>query len=342
MCGRPFCFGCEGDKFAIRARGGKSGVLISPILVNCISMNLYIIANPVAGRGKARRLTSSLLTQFRQKGASINFEWTAMPGHGRTLARATSRTVDAVVAVGGDGTAHEVARGLLDSGLSIPLAIAPFGSGNDYARALNLPRQPDRVAATVLAGRHRSIDYGTVAWEGEDSAGEDIFLNALGCGFDAFVAREVRHETRLRGQLRYLAAALKSLRVWQNPEVLVTWEDDAGVTARWNDHVLLCTTGIGASSGGGFLLTPQALLDDGLLDVCIARQMPLTRILQVLPMAMRGRHIDAPEVTYVRACSIRIRADAGVPVHVDGEVIPADVHTLSARVVPAGLTVVCP
>lgn len=299
-------------------------------------MRFYFIANPAAGRGRARRLTHDLIRELRACGGRVILKWTEAPGHARDLAR-RERDVDAVVAVGGDGTVHEVANGILDADADVPLGVAPFGSGNDFARAIRMPRHPRAVARSLAAMNARRIDVGQAAWKGVGGDGTEAFVNAMGCGFDAFVASEVVNTRRMQGHLRYLATVFRCLRKWDFPSVRI--RHSSGESRVWRDPLLLCTTGIGTSSGGGFLLTPEADPADGLFDVCIAREMPLHRILQVLPLALMGRHLGAREVTYVQADRLVLTSSTPLPVHLDGEVITRMATQVEARIVPAALQV---
>lgn len=301
-------------------------------------MRFFLIANPVAGRGKARARTRAFLEELRRSGIRPVLKWTEAPGHARELGAQQHGDFDAILAVGGDGTAHEVAAGIIESKARIPLGVVPFGSGNDFARLLGMPKDIRLIVQSLAQVREANFDYGTVEWQAAAAAGRDIFVNAVGCGFDAFVADEVKYATFLKGHLRYLATVMRSLGRWQNPVAHVDSGVD-GEARRWKGPLLLCTAAIGISSGGGFLLTPRATPTDALFDVCIARSMPLRRILQVLPLALAGRHIGAPEVSYFRAGSISLACPAGVPIHLDGEVIPHKVLELTARIVPGGLRV---
>ncbi|MFW5955239.1 MAG: diacylglycerol/lipid kinase family protein [Rhodothermales bacterium] len=303
-------------------------------------MRLFLIANPIAGHGKTRRLIHSFISELRSSGATVAFRWTEYPGHARELAK-EGAGFDAIVAVGGDGTVHEVAAGIIVAGISVPLGVAPFGSGNDFARVVRMHGPAEAIARSLLENRVHRIDYGIIDWTALDgTSATDTFVNAAGCGFDALVAREVINTRRWRGHLRYLATVLRCLRLWTNPVVTVEWwpSTDEGETS-WRGRLLLCTAGNGTSSGGGFLLTPRARSDDGQLDVCKAEAMPLVRILQVLPLALRGSHLRAPEVSSFRTFGIRLHCAEGIPVHLDGEVIPHLVSQLSIRTVESGISV---
>lgn len=262
--------------------------------------------------------------------------WTGRAGHARKLAR-TIRDVDAVVAVGGDGTIQEVAAGLLDRGMPVPMGIVPYGSGNDLARSLGLPRRPVEIVDMLMRMQEHRIDYGAATWHSNDRQGSGIFVNALGCGFDGLVASEVAR-SGIRGKARYLPAIFRSLSKWASAAATIQIMSDRGLVV-WENELLLCTAANGRTTGGGILLTPEAMLDDGRFDICIARTMPLGRIVRLLPAAMRGRHLDLPEVTYLKAPELRLTTSGPMNLHLDGEVASTNVTQLEVRIVPKGLRV---
>jgi diacylglycerol kinase (ATP) len=271
------------------------------------------------------------------KGAGIDLEiaLTTRAGDARSLAAAAD--VDAVIVVGGDGSVHEVASGLIAGRSRAALGIIPAGSGNDFARALGLRGGLSTVVSMLSVARPVLVDHGRVTWHSETLSGESIFFNAVGCGFDAYVADRARMVRHLRGYPRYLVAALRSLRTWTSPEASITCDGFS-----WHGDMLLCTVGNGVSSGGGFMLTPRAAVDDGRLDMCLARDMPVGRILVVLPRALVGSHLSAPEISYKTLRTVDMEFGRGIPVHVDGEIVSADVRKVSVEIVRGGLNVLRP
>ena len=256
-----------------------------------------------------------------------------------------------MIAVGGDGTVQEVVRGLL--GTDAVFGIVPFGTGNDLAHAIGMPtRVPDALRALARAREHgaRPLDVGRVRWtEDGTTIHERHFVNCLGTGFDALVAAEVLRYKRLGGRAAYLAAVLRALRLWKRREIhvevrLAAPGTDAPFGLPDSGRVLhsgpffLCEIGNGHSVGGGFLLTPDAVPDDGALDVCLARPLSLRRMARVLPLAMRAAHTEEPEVTIARAPRIAVRATSGaLPIQADGEAVAAGARALDAEVLPGAL-----
>jgi YegS/Rv2252/BmrU family lipid kinase len=291
-------------------------------------MDTVFLVNPRAGRGRGERIARELPALLAARGAKTDVRITEAPRDAVRLAReAAAAGTSLVVAVGGDGTAHEVVNGI--AGSRATLALIPVGSGNDLALALGLPSELDAALDVALSGAEKAIDLARFddAW----------FANSLGLGFEAQVTIESRSITRLRGFAIYLAAVLRALAHLRCPQLLIR-ADDRVLEGR---KLLVCI-GNGPRVGGGFYLTPDAANDDGLLDVCIVEGMGRWRVLRTLPKAIRGAHVADPRITMLRARSIEIESDEGFPFHADGEVIDAARRRLSVRVVPGALKVRVP
>lgn len=229
---------------------------------------------------------------------------------------------DGVIAVGGDGTLHEVVQGLdLERH---KLGIVPRGSGNDFAWMNQWPTDLDACADRIAAGGERRIDLGL--WNG------GRFHTSIGVGFEAQVNWESRSIKHLRGTAIYLAAlgrTLSDLRVYP---VRIEWDAEA-----WEGDMLLASIGNGRRVGGAFLLTPAARNDDGLLDICFAPRVSLMRLLAILPRTFRGTHVRMRPVQVERGARIAIVSEKGFPVHVDGEMIGLDIRRLDLTVSPGAL-----
>lgn len=298
-------------------------------------MTYTFILNPTARAGRTGRLEVDLAQWAAAGGLDAQIARTAAPGHAAALARAAAEAGRAVVAVGGDGTVHEVACGLIAAGAPTPLGVIPCGTGNDFAKLTGLPRRPQQAVAALATAVPRAFDYGVVAWAGEDGAGERPFVNAVGAGLDGAVAAAVGRYKHLPGMTGYLVAALEGLRRWHAPVARVVTDDGL----LYEGPLLLTTVANGRSSGGHFLLTPHAAADDGRLDVCCIRDLPFRRVASLIPRVVVGRHGAAPEVNMRQATVVTLAAEAPLPLHADGEVLAAAARTVTARVVPGGLRV---
>jgi YegS/Rv2252/BmrU family lipid kinase len=296
---------------------------------------IKFIVNPVSGNGRTSKILPRLIAIAEKLGVHFDLQVTQAPQHATELADDPSDDFDVMVAVGGDGTVNEVAAGALKSKKT--MAVIPTGTGNDFARALG--RLANRVSSGkslsdhlrgVMKGKVRSIDVGSVQMDNK----EFLFVNGVGVGFDAEVARATQSIHRFQGISKYLLAVVKTLSKYKSSFMEIELDDRA-----IEQKTFLVAIGNGISSGGGFLLTPDAVLDDGFLDACIVSDVSVPTVLQVLPRVLNGSHVKHPKVLMARAKRIVIRSDTPVAIHRDGEVRLANVDGLSVRIMPDSLKI---
>ena len=306
-------------------------------------MHYTAILNPAAGHGRAGQHRAQVEAALRSAGLACSLWCSEAPGHAVALARQAAAQSDAVIAVGGDGTIQEVVRGLLASEDTAHLGVLPQGTGNDFVKMLGMPTGLKAAARALATARPRAVDYGTIQWVDHDGTHEQVFVNAVGIGFDAHAAHVANQLKHWPGLLGYLIAVLRTLWRWESPAVSITATLPSGQRGTlFEGSLLLATAGNGVSSGGMFLLTPHASITDGLLDVCIVSHASTGRVLRMVPRVLRGRHEQAREVRTVRVRRLALSAETGLPVHADGEALARAAHTLSVRVCPGGLSVLYP
>ncbi len=308
-------------------------------------MRFAFVLNPAARSGRAARDADRVLAGARALGLDASLHLTDRPRHATDLARGLAERHDVVVAVGGDGTVQEVAAGLVGTGAT--LGVLPLGTGNDLAHALGMPTRLPSALAALASGAPCAMDLGRVRWtEPGGEMRERIFANSVGVGFDALVASQVPRYKRLGGRAAYLAATLGSLSLWRRRDLAIEVrthvpEASPGEVASevlYEGPFFLCEVGNGPSVGGGVLLTPEAVLDNGVLDLCLARAVGPVRIARLLPRAVRGTHTGAPEVVMGRAPRITLRATRGtLPVHADGEPVSAGAAVVELEVLPGAI-----
>ncbi len=267
---------------------------------------LNLIFNPIAGRGRAAAALAQARTYLDAQGVAYRVLTTEGPGHATELAASTPEEA-VVVAVGGDGTTHEVAKACINAPRT--LGLLPVGSGDDFAFALGIQRG-DLAGALdrLLHGDTRRVDTGTVNGE--------PFINAAGVGFDADVARRVVDAPRpLRGLAAYLWGVMAALGALDPAPVEVSVD---GQTV-YRGRSLLVSTQLGPRTGGSFLFAPAASLDDGTFDVLVAGDLGRAGTLALLPKVMRGAHLGHPKVHAFRGQRVRLSWERAQPGHVDGE-----------------------
>ena len=284
---------------------------------------IKFIVNPVSGNGRSRRVLPKLVGVAKKLGVNFDLQFTQAPEHATEIAKDQSGDFDVMVAVGGDGTVNEVAAGVI-KGEKV-MGVIPTGTGNDFAHAIGRLRTLHDYLKRIAYGRIKTIDVGNIRIDNNDL----LFVNGLGIGFDAEVARESLSVHRLRGITRYLYALLKTLSKYKSPNMRI--EIDGRVI---DGKTFLIAVGNGTSAGGGFLLTPAASLDDGLLDTCIVSDVSIKRVLQVLPSVLNGTHAKHPEVTMIKTGSMKIESDIPVTLHRDGEIPPSKTSRMEIKVVP--------
>jgi diacylglycerol kinase (ATP) len=296
------------------------------------------VMNPMAAKGAAKKIDTIVERLLPGFGSTYEIVRTERPGHATEIAREAQSRV--VVAVGGDGTINEVVNGLVATGKV--LGIIPAGSGNDFIKSAGIPKDILKSIGILRSAKARQIDLGTVAC-GTQQAGsmnyapKRYFVNGVGIGFDGQVAWRVSQSKHLRGTLAYFVAVLKTLNNYDSPEFSIALDDVVS-----KGRKLLLATGNGKCAGGGFYLTPEAAIDDGWLDTCAIEDVPVRRILRLIPAVMSGKPLSHPAVSYARAKKIRVESPQKFYVHADGEVVGHNVSGVVMEVVPRGVDLLAP
>jgi YegS/Rv2252/BmrU family lipid kinase len=282
------------------------------------------IVNPAAGRGAGAKLASTFAAEMARAGLSVDVVMTPAPGEAARLASSgVEDGYERVIAVGGDGTANEVANGLV--GTDVALALYPIGSGNDFSRALGYPRKRDRLAAFLASASERRIDVGEVNGR--------IFLNTAGVGIDGHVVERIIASSRVVGPtLGYLVGSIVSIATYRPREMRMRID----AVSRAGKHLLVVAAN-GTHFGSGMHVAPDAKLDDGQLDIVVAGDLGRWPSLVALAKLYRGTHVDGRTVLAFRATSLDVELDAPQPTQLDGEASRAS--ALRIRVRPRALTV---
>ncbi len=276
-------------------------------------MNLLIIFNPKAAFGRSVSKMSAISSHFKRAGLKADFIPTEHAGHGSELVANTDLSgYDGVVAAGGDGTVFEVLNGLyrLQKSARIPLGLLPIGTGNAFARDLGLAPAAWQDAIELLRHGHtRWVDVGHV-----QSAGDDYyFLNILGTGFTVDAGQTAK-KLKFIGNAAYTVATLwRALTMQSYPLVI---ELDGRELQQENIFVTISNT---RYTGTHFLIAPDAVIDDGLLDVVLLEALPRHRLLKLFPTIYDGRHVEHKEISTHRVSSVFIRSPTDMLMAPDGE-----------------------
>lgn len=286
-----------------------------------------VVLNPMAGRGRGRRSAQRIKDLLSARRLDYTL-WTAQrAGEAGALARqAVDQGAAVVVAAGGDGTLNEALNGIFGSPAS--LGILPLGTGNDFARHVGIPADLDQAVEVLTSGTHRRVDVG--------ECNGRYFLNIAGCGFDAVVAERVNAGYRmLHGTPAYLAAVAQSLASYRPAHMVIQADQE-----RLESDVMLCSIANTQSYGGGMRIAPGASIEDGLLDVCVVRQVGRLEFLRAFPRVFRGTHVGHPKFAHFTAHSVTIQSDVPLPVLIDGEVVGTT--PVVARIHPAAIEMILP
>jgi len=299
-----------------------------------------VVVNPAAGRGRTRRAWPQVAAALAAEGLRFELAQTRAAGEAALLAESAAG-YPAVIAVGGDGTVHEVVNGLmrLPQARRPALGVLPLGSGDDYAKMVP-PRAPGAARPRwqdalqrMLRGAARAHDVGVMRNEQE---GERYFANGMDVGFGAHVAHNFSVLPRwLPGLGGYLVAIGRTLLRYPSLELNLQLDDGAPVAQRSTITAVMN----GRCFGGSFWACPAASADEGLLDVLIAEEVSRAQILRLVPKLMRGRHVGEPVLRLVRARRVRIESETPLPVEADGELPWRAVRRLEIGVLPGALRV---
>ncbi len=299
-----------------------------------------LLFNPVADHGRSGQKASDLRAIVEEMGGA-DWRGTEYPAHAIELAAAAGdQGYQTVVALGGDGTVHEVVNGLM----RVPperrprLGLVPLGSGNDFAggNALADTENSQVAIRRAFSAGERAVDLALIR---DGNGRSEYFDNTVGIGFDAAVNIRTRKMKRIHGFPMYLTATLQCIvRNFDAPHMRVSY--DGGTL---DQRMLMLTVGNGPREGGGFITTPDSKIDDGCLEFVTVDQVSQIRMLQLVPAFMAARQGAERDVHLMRTTKLTIDADRALPIHIDGELFApyeADVRHVAIEVVPGALRVV--
>jgi diacylglycerol kinase (ATP) len=295
------------------------------------------VVNPSAGTGGAAVLIP-LAAQLREAGAGLQVEYSRGLTHARELARRAAERGDVVLGVGGDGMIGCVGGALV--GTDAIFGIVPAGRGNDFARQLGLPTDAAGLARVLLRGEPRRVDVidvvpGDLGAAGPARPDQVTGLAVLGsvyAGVDAVANRNANRSRLLRGRASYTFGAVRAVSTWRPVEYRITV--DGLPYERRAYTVVAANSGF---YGSGRHIAPDALVDDGLLDVVIIRHAPRRLFFTMMRELEDGSHVRRPQVEVLRGREVRIEADRELPYGADGEV--PGVLPVTTRILPAALNV---
>lgn len=275
--------------------------------------------------------------ELHAAGVALDVEFTKDAHDGERIAReAVLSGRRRLLVAGGDGSVHDVVNGIMSAGpvhAEVTLAVAPLGTGNDWARSLGMDLPAEKVAAAIAAGRTMQHDVGVIDFLEMDPPRRRWFINVAGAGFDAHViSRLPRH---VSSPLAYLWGTLNGLMTYRAPRFVI---QTGGRVI--DQHLLVAFVANAQACGNGMRVAPAAQVDDGLLDLLTIGQVGWLRALFKISRLYRGTILDDPIVNHVRARTVHIDAEPKAAVEAEGQIVGRTPAAFS--VLPGPLRVVVP
>jgi diacylglycerol kinase (ATP) len=286
-------------------------------------MRARLIVNPASGRDRAAALLPLITARLRSLVTDLDITMTVdAEDAARAAARAVDERADALYVAGGDGTINAALRGLFTTGsgsCTLPVGVIPLGTGNDAAKALGLGEDPEGALSELLETRLVDVDIGTL--------NDRPFVNTSAGGFVADVSEVVTEGLKdVTGKLAYLIGGARALLGSEPFTTRLTLPAEGQATRReWTGEIELQMFAICNSPfiGGGYPIAPAAVIDDGLLEVVLVKQMPVVEFIFVLQSIAAGEHLGDERVQHFRATAFDLEFDRVVRVNTDGELLQA-------------------
>jgi YegS/Rv2252/BmrU family lipid kinase len=288
-------------------------------------MPLTLLVNPASAGGKTMKLLPRVEQALDARRAVFRVQRTKGLEHGAEQALRAIEAGELPVAMSGDGLLGAIGGAM--AGMETPLGIIPGGRGNDLARVLGIPSEPEQAVEALFAGHSRRIDVGEVNGK--------RFLGIASVGFDSEANRRADETSFLRGALVYSYAALRTLLTWKPARFTIRVDEERLRLSGYSVSVANSK-----AIGGGMYVAPDAELDDGEFDIVTVGEVGKLRFLGNLPKVFKGTHVEKDEVRVFRAPHLELSASKPFPVYADGEHL-TDLPA-SLRVLPHALTVLVP
>lgn len=272
-------------------------------------MKHLFVVNPIAGKGKTLNYIPAINAYFEKSNEEYEIEITKYPGHATIIASEYSSKGDyRIYSIGGDGTLNEVLNGMAGSNSS--LAVVPSGSGNDFIKSVSDCSYLGECLSKTINGDTHLIDIAKV--------NNRYYINIASLGFDGQVAHSAGFFKKLplvSGQLAYILGILSTILMCKKNTLEI---DIDGLSMKYD--TLLIAIGNGKYYGGGMLALPEARIDDGLLEICLAERMSRIKIFHLFPKYIKGLHASIKGVHFFKGKRIEIKSNAPIAMNTDGEI----------------------
>ena len=284
---------------------------------------ITIISNPISGKGESLNVAIKMHKILKLNGFEVKIKNTRGQGDAKTLAsEAVQDGAESIIGCGGDGTIHEIINGIstINPKHSKPkLGIIPTGRCNNLAKELKLDNNLNKLSQLIINSQYNAIDLGKV--------NETLFATVAALGFDSKVAEYVdngNHPKFLTGTLSYLYGIFAVLFKFNCPKVSIR-----GDFGSYTGNIFLVASGNTPDYGGDFKITPNAKIDDGILNICIVKNISKIKALFLLPRVFFGTHVKHPKAIYEPSKSLSISSENTISIWADGEYVGTTPATIS-------------
>jgi YegS/Rv2252/BmrU family lipid kinase len=301
-----------------------------------MSVRYTFIFNPAADKGRAAGKADTIRRSIDLMEDDSSMEMTRFAGHAGDIARQAAREGSTLIACGGDGTLNEVVNAV--AGMPVKVGILPVGSANDFLKTFQPSRKNHEEQIRGLSGAaSRKVDLGLVDFNGKQSR---YFINSIGIGFTGRIAMTVKSTPWLRGELSYAWALISVLLGYSSVKMHIKLNTADGVV-ELDEPVFAFSVSNGKVEGGKFRISPEADPYDGLLDVCILRDIPKWRFPGYVLKYLKGSQIHDPLVLYCKATSVEVYMPESDVMHMDGEVIERAGGSIGITARPRAVEILC-
>jgi YegS/Rv2252/BmrU family lipid kinase len=299
-----------------------------------------LILNPMADLGRAWKTANDLRPIAQEFKGELSWSGTVYPTHATELAKqAAEEGYDIIVAMGGDGTVHEVVNGLMQ----VPadkrpiLGVVPIGSGNDFSYSMGITTKSAQALAHALKAENiQTVDVGSIT---DEHGRKEYFDNTIGIGFDAVVTIRSHRLPIVKGFLMYLTAVIQTI-IMNHKAAKMQIQTEA---QKWEENVIMLTLCNGPREGGGFMLSPQSKNNDGKMEFVTVTKVSRATMFRLVPEFLKGTHMRFKQIRMGEFKTLNISSDLPLYIHADGEIFTSfgsNLRKASFEIVPGALRVV--
>jgi YegS/Rv2252/BmrU family lipid kinase len=289
-------------------------------------MSSLFILNPTSGNNNGKKIYPKLEVLLKESEMDWELVLTDYQEHAISLAeQGVKDNFKKIIAVGGDGTLHHVVNGVIEGGgKDVKVGILSIGNGNDYVRAIPVPKKLDEALKVFQEGHSVSVPTGKIDFldEGESRS----YINNSTFGVAANIAKSSYTEAKwLKGKKKYVWLALKEIRRWKNVDVKMILDGEEREI-----NFVLSSVGLGQATGAGLNIFPgETPLDKEEFSVLIARDLGKFQMLRLLAKLPKGKHVGHPKVDFLKAKTIEFSSENKMPVEADGEAVGFSPHRIT-------------